>query len=834
MPALAGSTEESATKLSSGSDQLSEEPGVGAIDTCASVDGLAVIFFNPSSLRPFLIFVSEGLAAMTGRETNDLLGQNPAVLFADAESLDQLNEMQRTLLPPEQTTSDDTLELDLPTINMAPNNTAPNNTAPRNKARGSEGISAEGSTPANHDVDIFLQPETKPEVDIDLSDSGLESNEGQSANVSSVTREFVAAQHLQSASGDTPLVHATYSVVPSMSLAAPYVLVQFRDLAKQSAEQLVADQPSVVGSLGRGQELGLLCHQVCSQIERELGNGSQAWLALVGQAGNLEPIVRGDFSFDTVTETLSTIAEASSEPTVRVVSFEGLPASLAQTLRQHGGRAVWFVPIMSNKGRLLGALGVVSKKSQLDPSASDRLERYATAMATAIERSSAEIDAAHQSLHDPLTHLPNRALIVDRLSQATARLDRDGIALSVLLVDIDHFKSINDTWGVEVGDTVLLEVADRLLSAVRLGDTVGRISSDQYLVLCVADRGELRADAVAHRILTSLAQPIDVGPTGELRVTASVGVVVVDEAGSSPAAIIGQAESALAKATASGRGRFVTYKAGLNSEVLERQATEQALHRALINNEFVVDYQPIIELRNGFMVGAEALIRWERPGFGLLYPGAFIEIAEQSDLIVDIGRWVIDKVCEDLGSWPKSHGRSPMVSVNLAARQLPIDTLVPSIVSALRRNGLHPNRLGFEITESMGISDLAAVDRNLGKLSELGCRIAIDDFGIGHATLDYLRRFSMADVLKIDRSFIAGLGASREDSAIVHASIALASSLGLQVIAEGVENVDQLADLQELGCRFAQGFGLGKPVTLDQVLETWNKGRVYRPDELGL
>ncbi|MGI9597207.1 MAG: EAL domain-containing protein, partial [Acidimicrobiales bacterium] len=207
----------------------------------------------------------------------------------------------------------------------------------------------------------------------------------------------------------------------------------------------------------------------------------------------------------------------------------------------------------------------------------------------------------------------------------------------------------------------------------------------------------------------------------------------------------------------------------------------------------------------------------------------FIQIAEESELILPMGNWIIDKVCSDLGRWPKSNGRSPMVTINLAARQLAVDTLVPTVVSALQRNNLHPTRVGFEITESMEIRDLDAAGINLERLAELGCRIAIDDFGIGHATLDYIRQFSMANALKIDRSFVAGLGSSKEDTAIVNASIALAESLGLQVIAEGVENVDQLTMLQDMGCRYAQGFGLSHPIPFDDVLELWAKSRLYEP-----
>ncbi len=484
-----------------------------------------------------------------------------------------------------------------------------------------------------------------------------------------------------------------------------------------------------------------------------------------------------------------------------------------------------FTPVLTQRGAIVIATG----DSTPDGDATKLLDHLAQVLSVAIDHASAESDSAYQALHDPLTQLPNRALIVDRISQAMARLERDGTSLSVLLVDIDRFKAVNDMRGVDVGDRVLIEVADRLLAAVRLGDTVGRISSDQYLVMCVATNGELDAASVARRILRSLADPIRIPDGEDLHITASIGAVVVTEADAdhSPAEVISNAESALATATSVGRGQFAMFEAEHQHDVVRRHEIEQALRNAILNDELVLHYQPLVEVRSGFMIGAEALVRWERPGHGLIPPDEFIGVAEDAGLIVPLEEWVIDRVCADLATWPKVKGRSAMVSINLSARHLEVDTLVPTVIRALQRNDLKPNRVGFEITESMAILDTEAALQNLEKLAALGCRIAIDDFGIGHASLDYLRRFSMASAIKIDRSFVAGLTDSTEDAAIVKASIGMADALDLQVVAEGVETVEQLLALRKLGCRYAQGYVLSRPLPIDIVLEVWAQSRFY-------
>jgi len=242
----------------------------------------------------------------------------------------------------------------------------------------------------------------------------------------------------------------------------------------------------------------------------------------------------------------------------------------------------------------------------------------------------------------------------------------------------------------------------------------------------------------------------------------------------------------------------------------------------MAEQQLVLHYQPLVEIETGRMMGAEALIRWERPGHGLLAPGAFIEIAEDSGLIVPIGAWVIDETCRQLASWPAGpDGERPVISVNLSAKQLAEESLPATVLASLARHGVDPTSIGFEVTESMRVEDIETAISTLKTLAGLGCKLAIDDFGIGYATLDYLRRFSMADTLKIDRSFVSGLGVSREDTAIVSASIALARSLGLSVVAEGVETVDQYQGLDELDCDFAQGYLLSKPVPLDEAHQLW-------------
>jgi diguanylate cyclase (GGDEF)-like protein/PAS domain S-box-containing protein len=621
--------------------------------------------------------------------------------------------------------------------------------------------------------------------------------------------------------GGTVAVHATHVQLPSIDANTRYRILLVRDLARRSAEQLLADQALVVDSLARGQDLGSLCHQVATHVDTVLYGRGRCWIGVNDLHDRLEAVVTAGHDLDLAGRVMRLVM-GSGEPTVpRSVLVENLPPDLGQHLAEVGVVSLWAFPAVDSNGASRGALIVTHPGEGIPTDDEIRLlDHLAQVLAAAIERAALEATLAHRLLHDPLTQLPNRALIVDRLEQALARLDREPSTLSVLLVDIDRFKSINDRWGSEAGDQVLLEVANRLLGSVRLGDTVGRISSDQFLMVCVAN-GDIDASHVARRVIDSVADPVRLAGGREVHITVSVGVVSVDEAMHDAAVIISQAESALARAVESGRGRFALFDEGMQRQVKARHDLEHALAQAIVEGQLVLHYQPVCEVATGRMIGAEALVRWDRPGHGLLGPGHFIDVAEETGLIVPLGAWVIDEVARALATWPKASGLSPVITVNLSARQLADESLVPTVLDALDAHQLPPVRLGFEVTESMQVDDFEAASDALAELSKLGCRIAIDDFGIGYATLDYLRRFSMADVLKIDRSFVTGIGRSREDAAIVSASMALAKSLDLRVVAEGVEHLSQLDYLRDIGCHYAQGYALSAPVPLDAVLELW-------------
>lgn len=795
----------------------------------APVDGVAVMVIGPKARSPHLVYANDGLCELVGCRSDQLIGQSPAVFFTPEDGPDEIEAMKQALVPKRDSTL---LELlDGSGIEGSSAADSYQHTVVDQWVREHGEWATIGADPGDEYVElgsINVERDGSESITIDLSSAVGD-------------RSYSSLTHLVDRDGNRIPVLFTAHLIASAGGSYPNVVAQFRDLRRASAERLLADKEAVISSLRRGHQLGQLCHQISIMIEKSLGVQATCWISMMAADDEFEPVIAGGFDADIVAAATGALARSSNRPTKRVASIRGLAAPLADALRANGITNLWYVPIMVDgevpdagsegfvvEERQMAAIVVVTDDATPDREATELLDHLAQVLSAGISHASIESDNAHNALHDPLTRLPNRALIVDRLGQAMARLERDGVALSVLLVDIDRFKNVNDSRGIEAGDQVLIEVANRLLAAVRLGDTVGRISSDQFLVMCVAANGELDTTSVARRVLRSLSEPIAVGEGDDIRITASVGAVLIKEAGRSPASVISNAESALADAESTGRGKFAMFKAEHQHDVVVRHRTEQALHRAIIDDELVMHYQPLVEIRTGYMIGAEALVRWERPGYGLLGPGEFIPVAEESELIVPMGEWVIDQVCEDLADWPKSRGRLPLVSVNLGARHLEVDTLVPTVIRALQRNGLHPRRLGFEITESMQVADQAAALANLNKLSELGCRIAIDDFGVGHASLDYLRRFPMATALKIDRSFVAGLNRSREDRAIVTASIAMARELGLQSVAEGVESVEQLLTLRDMGCRYAQGFILSRPLPLDIVLRIWDKAQLYR------
>ena len=426
-------------------------------------------------------------------------------------------------------------------------------------------------------------------------------------------------------------------------------------------------------------------------------------------------------------------------------------------------------------------------------------------------RKAAEEQLAHQALHDSLTGLPNRTLFSDRLDQAVARSRRNDTWSAVLFVDLDRFKVVNDGLGHGAGDELLATVAARLRAAARPGDTVARVGGDEFVVLCEDLTDERAARGIAKRLADAVSLPIVVGDR-QLEVTVSIGIAVARGGATDAETLLADADAAMYKAKQRGRARYEVFDAEMRSQVVERLDTETALRRALELDQFCVFYQPEVSLRDGTTMGVEALVRWQHPERGLLGPDAFISMAEETGLILPLGRWVLTEACRQLQAWRSAHPElsSLVVWVNLSAQQLTEAHITEVVSSALAETGLEPANLGLEITESAVMDDIDAVGRALAGLKALGVQLAVDDFGTGFSSLTYLKEFPV-DVLKVDRSFVAGLGHDAGDSAIVAAVIGLARSLGLDAVAEGVETFEQLAALHALGCSGAQGYYLGRP-----------------------
>ncbi len=486
-------------------------------------------------------------------------------------------------------------------------------------------------------------------------------------------------------------------------------------------------------------------------------------------------------------------------------------------LQAKAGMRSAVIVLIKGKGEPYGILGVGSRSvrefSQEDVSF---MQAIANVLANAIERRRTEERTQHEALHDPLTGLPNRNLFLDRLEHALSVAARRQTSLAVLFLDLDQFKVVNDSLGHAAGDELLAAVAPRIEQALRPGDTVARFGGDEFAILAEDIGNERGATRVAERIAEMLARPFILRER-EHFVSASVGIAI-GEGSEPPESLIRDADSALYRAKDRGRGGYEIFDEVMRSRVIEHMQTENDLQRAIQRNELELHYQPMIKLRDGSIVAMEALLRWNHPERGLVGPLAFIPVAEESRLIVPIGRWVIEQSCRQAAAWQQLHPDSAPVSVavNLSARQIADPDLLSHIEGAIRANRIDPSSLWLELTETTLLDDTAFVERTLESLKGLGVRMVLDDFGVGFSSLGYLKRLPLS-MIKLDRSFVENLTEGSHDAAIVRAVNEMANTIGIGVVAEGVETDEQVRMASTLGCGFAQGFHFSEPVPVSHI-----------------
>jgi diguanylate cyclase (GGDEF)-like protein/PAS domain S-box-containing protein len=439
------------------------------------------------------------------------------------------------------------------------------------------------------------------------------------------------------------------------------------------------------------------------------------------------------------------------------------------------------------------------------------LHAVANVLAEAITRQHADEQMRHQALHDSLTGLPNRTLLLERFEQWLGRAQRTRESATVLFADVDNFKLINDGLGHGVGDQLLLGVAERLTGVLRPSDTVARVGGDEFVILCDGAASERTAVDLADRIMEAMSRPFRLGGRSQ-HVAISLGITLAD-ASSDPAAAIQDADAAMYRAKERGGAGYELFDAAMRSASLKRIELEADIRRAIDRGEFKNVYQPLVRATSDRPVGVEALVRWEHPTRGTLAPAEFIPVAEDTGLIVPIGRQVLREACRQAVEWDDlCVSCEPLdIAVNLSPRQVADPDLVGDISEILATTGLKPERLSLEMTETAIINDGDKAGETLARLKALGVRIVLDDFGTGYSSLSHAKRFPI-DTLKIDRSFVDGLGSDAEDSAIVAAVISMGQALGLDVVAEGVETEAQAQRLWSLGCPLAQGYHFARPL----------------------
>ena len=444
----------------------------------------------------------------------------------------------------------------------------------------------------------------------------------------------------------------------------------------------------------------------------------------------------------------------------------------------------------------------------------EKLQNYIAVFSDSSERKAAADRIYYMAHYDALTGLPNRALLHDRILHAIVSAPRLKNKVAILFLDLDRFKNINDTLGHSIGDLLLQSVTERLTACLRSSDTVARLGGDEFIIVIPDLHDASYAATVAQKILDSITMPYVIRDI-ELHTSVSIGISIYPDDGTANEELIANADVAMYRAKEVGRNNFQFFTPEMNNRSFERLTLENKLRRALERQEFVIYYQPQVNSKTGQIVGAEALVRWQHPEMGLVSPGMFIPIAEDSGLIVRIGEWVFREVCRQAKTW-QDEGITPIpVAVNLSAVQFRQNNLVEMVANTLKETGLEPEYLELEITESGIMQNSETAVNTLHLLKQMGLKLSVDDFGTGYSSLSYLKKFPI-DKLKIDQSFVRDITTDQDDASIVIAIIGMANSLKLSVIAEGVETIDQLSFLNANGCFETQGYYFSTPLPADK------------------
>jgi diguanylate cyclase (GGDEF)-like protein/PAS domain S-box-containing protein len=602
------------------------------------------------------------------------------------------------------------------------------------------------------------------------------------------------------------------------------LVVTTRDVSERMrAESLVADQAKVLTRIARGARLHETLTSICDVLERQVPNSVFGVVLIDPDAGTLQLGAGPRVAPDLANAIEGTIVDPD-DPRLRVADVVATagPAELGSDWRTAAVRRVadaggigslWSTPITDSASlRVIGVIfGCFEISHRVTAAERAIVEMFAQTAGIAIERQVSEDLLAYRANHDSLTGLPNRVLFLEFLSHALGRAQRGGNSVAVLFLDLDRFKHINDGLGHDAGDVLLRQLAERLRVSMRPSDVVARFGGDEFTVLCdglETESAEQQVSDVARRLLEVIERPLTVDGE-DRRLSASVGIAIAGPQ-TTAEGLLRDADAAMYEAKQHGKARFEIFDDAMRSNMNARLDLESRLERAIERDEFRLFLQPIVELATGRCVGGEALLRWHDPEIGIITPDQFIGLAEETGLIIPMGEWALAEACRTVARWEEVGLLAPdfTMAVNLSARQVAQADLVERVRAVIEQSGPMASRLCLEITESV-LMEESSVEA-MRALKDLGVRLSIDDFGTGYSSLGYLKRFPV-DSVKVDRSFVDGLGTDSEDSAIVTAVVSLGHALGLAVVAEGVETVGQLHELLNLGCDRAQGYWFSGP-----------------------